>query len=329
MHGLNGLCLPNRSPISLAYRTLATLIRSDCPGFDAASYGRATVQAIIDPCRRPDPPIRARLHTDVIVPRQQLGRHGGSGCAHSVWWTWTAPTTGQITLDTTGSGLDTLLAVYTGAAVSALSSVASNDNASASAITSSLLFQAQAGTQYQIAIDGANGAAGATTLHWSLNTAAAADLSAGISGPVTGVFGEAAACTVTVANAGPQSATNVVATIALPTDATFISGAGCSASGNLVVCATGTLGAGDSTSHNIVIIWTDATPATTLAVSVGSDLPDPIAGDNAANFTVAVSDSADVPTLPEWAALLLAAWLLAGAVRVPSCPSRAENDIYL
>src|SRR5262245_52493047 len=32
----------------------------------------------------------------------------------SVWWTWTAPADGAVTISTAGSSFDTLLAVYTG-----------------------------------------------------------------------------------------------------------------------------------------------------------------------------------------------------------------------
>jgi len=39
-----------------------------------------------------------------------LGNSGGK----SVWWTWTAPQNGTVTISTEGSGFDTLLAVYTG-----------------------------------------------------------------------------------------------------------------------------------------------------------------------------------------------------------------------
>ena len=47
---------------------------------------------------------------------------------HSVWWTWTAPADGDVTVDTCGSDFDTLLAVYTGDSVAALTTVAFNDN---------------------------------------------------------------------------------------------------------------------------------------------------------------------------------------------------------
>src|SRR3954469_24201596 len=44
----------------------------------------------------------------------------------SVWFTWTAPKTTQVQMDTIGSGFDTLLAVYTGSALNALTQIASN-----------------------------------------------------------------------------------------------------------------------------------------------------------------------------------------------------------
>src|SRR5262245_30868620 len=53
------------------------------------------------------------------------GRPGG----RSVWFRWMAPVGGQTRLDTIGSSFNTLLGVYTGTAVNALTLVAENDNA--------------------------------------------------------------------------------------------------------------------------------------------------------------------------------------------------------
>ncbi len=39
---------------------------------------------------------------------------------HSVWWTWTAPAIGTVTISTAGSSFTTLLGVYTGTSVSNL-----------------------------------------------------------------------------------------------------------------------------------------------------------------------------------------------------------------
>jgi len=90
--------------------------------------------------------------------------HAGNIGGQSVWWTWTAPANGDLIIKTDGSDFDTLLGVYTGSSVSALSLVASNDDHGASVIngiftnglfsTSRVRFQVTSGTQYQIAVDG-------------------------------------------------------------------------------------------------------------------------------------------------------------------------------
>ncbi len=90
--------------------------------------------------------------------------HVSTGGA-SVWWTWTAPASGSTTISTAGSSFDTLLAVYTGTAVTTLSSVASNDDEIPGSIFTSLVtFNATSGTQYQIAVDGYNGETGSIQL---------------------------------------------------------------------------------------------------------------------------------------------------------------------
>jgi len=47
-------------------------------------------------------------------------QHAGDPGGRSVWYTWTAPSTGAFKVDTCGSDFDTLLGVYTGGAVNAL-----------------------------------------------------------------------------------------------------------------------------------------------------------------------------------------------------------------
>ena len=95
--------------------------------------------------------------------------HAGNSGGTSLWYKWTAPANGQVTFDTFQSGLDTLLAVYTGSTLGALNPVASNDDASTGGLQSSLTFNAVVGVTYQIAIDGYNGASGITALHWLLS----------------------------------------------------------------------------------------------------------------------------------------------------------------
>jgi subtilisin family serine protease len=92
--------------------------------------------------------------------------HAGNSGGKSVWWNWTAFYSGPLNLNTTGSDFNTLLAVYTGGSVGALSLVAANDDASPYT-TSNLNFTAQAGTTYRIAVDGYSGAYGTVKLSWS------------------------------------------------------------------------------------------------------------------------------------------------------------------
>jgi hypothetical protein len=114
--------------------------------------------------------------------------HAGNAGGASVWFTWTAPRTGVLVLDTCEADFDTLLAIYTGDQLNALTSVDANDNACNE--QSGLDVDVVAGTQYRIAVDGAGGATGAFVLWWGIEPAnddfAAA---AAISGPEGSVQG--------------------------------------------------------------------------------------------------------------------------------------------
>jgi hypothetical protein len=90
--------------------------------------------------------------------------HAGDPGGASVWFRWTAPQSDPVILSTCNPPQDgsigalTLLAVYTGAAVNALTPVASNDNGPGAPTCGNFLsllkFQAVAGTSYLIAVDG-------------------------------------------------------------------------------------------------------------------------------------------------------------------------------
>jgi hypothetical protein len=92
--------------------------------------------------------------------------HAGNAGGSSVWWAWTAPTNGELRLTTDGSvvitatetnELDTLLAVYTGPRVNALTVVATNDDhGAAGTYTSRVRFPVVSATEYLIAVDGFN-----------------------------------------------------------------------------------------------------------------------------------------------------------------------------
>src|SRR5258708_542317 len=90
--------------------------------------------------------------------------HAGNAGGHSVWWKWTAPSTGSFGVTTLGSNFDTTLAVYTGASVSTLVLIGSNDgqetpqpNSTPQRKRTSLVnFTATSRVTYYFAVDGLN-----------------------------------------------------------------------------------------------------------------------------------------------------------------------------
>jgi M6 family metalloprotease-like protein len=99
----------------------------------------------------------------------EAGEPVPAGCGRaSVWYRWVAPTSGNATLTTATSDYDTVLGLYTGSAVNALTQVAANDDeVPGSVFTSKVTAHVTAGTTYQIAADGCAGDSGALKLAWS------------------------------------------------------------------------------------------------------------------------------------------------------------------
>lgn len=105
-------------------------------------------------------------HNSAATQEPGEPNHAGEPGGRSVWFRWTAPADGVYSFDTSGSSLNTLLAVYTGASVNALSLMASNDDSGVD-ITSAVSFSALNGVTYHFAVDGYAMEAGALTLNWS------------------------------------------------------------------------------------------------------------------------------------------------------------------
>jgi uncharacterized delta-60 repeat protein/uncharacterized repeat protein (TIGR02543 family) len=110
--------------------------------------------------------------------------HAGNRGGASVWYRWVAPFTGPVLFSTFGSDFDTLLFVYTGSNVNALSAVASNDDVSSPDVlghllTSRVTFNALTGTTYFIAVDGSQGRTGAFTLGWGPESSLGGQVSLG------------------------------------------------------------------------------------------------------------------------------------------------------
>lgn len=90
--------------------------------------------------------------------------HDGIEATRSLWWVWTAPASGILTLDTNGSNFDTMLAIYTGSTLSALTLLASDDDGG-TGVQSRLETVVTAGTLYRIAVDGFEADTGSIVLN--------------------------------------------------------------------------------------------------------------------------------------------------------------------
>lgn len=90
--------------------------------------------------------------------------HAG-GVTGSTWYKWRPQVTARVSVDTRGSTGDTVLDVYTGDSVGALTRLGGNDDALDLAPQSRVTFDAVAGTTYRIALSG-RGEPTSTVLRW-------------------------------------------------------------------------------------------------------------------------------------------------------------------
>ncbi|MDA7680220.1 PKD domain-containing protein [bacterium] len=82
-------------------------------------------------------------------------RHANQAGSGSLWWFWAPPASGQAVLDLSGSGFDTVTAVYLGKSVDALSLIGLDNNSGNDGVTSKLIFPVEAGNDYRLVVDGA------------------------------------------------------------------------------------------------------------------------------------------------------------------------------
>lgn|GEM_PF-730914 len=122
--------------------------------------------------------------------------HAGVGGGRSVWWKWTAPSTGEQTITTLGSDFDTVLAIYRLDGSGNLQVVASDDDLiDGIKRTSEVAFMTTAGEPYFIAVDGFEGYEGRITL--VLSPFFEAGMPVFVSQPVTQVIATGAAAVFT------------------------------------------------------------------------------------------------------------------------------------
>ena len=164
---LNGLTLPASASVRTRARTAGgggadsgslmetvTAFTALAPPANDAFAGRAVIVGE-----------RATVNGFNVAATREAGEpeHAGLPSDATVWWTWTAPRNGVVTINTVGTAFDTILAVYRGTAVGALTLVAANDDAQGTA--SSVSFSVTGGTSYQIAVGGLADANGDVTLN--------------------------------------------------------------------------------------------------------------------------------------------------------------------
>ncbi len=102
--------------------------------------------------------------TDLATVEPGEPIHAGISGHHSIWFTWTAPQDGRFVFDNAGSNYGTVLAIYTGSVVDALTLVGESGLYYG---TSRVNFMATAGATYRIALDTENANSyGPTVLNW-------------------------------------------------------------------------------------------------------------------------------------------------------------------
>lgn len=182
--------------------------------------------------------------------------HAGNTGGASVWWQWTAPSSGPVTFDTVGSAAaDTLLAVYTGSAVNATTQVAANDDITPGTDTKSrVTFTAVAGTTYRIAVDGFGTAAanrGELALNWASGTTSTTDL--GVTLAARDLPGHTFGYRAVVTRTGADDPGSVTAVLDLPSTVTLTDWPNACDGGQSLTCEIGVVEVGSPVMLDITV----------------------------------------------------------------------------
>ncbi len=123
--------------------------------------------------------------------------HGGMIGGSSQWLGLQATETGVVVIDTIGSSIDTVMAVYTGTNILTLQLVAEDDNGAPDGIRSLVRFGNSASNNYLVAVDGTVGQQGTLTVNWQLGSPPAIS---NVSAPTWVFEGQPMALQVAVSN---------------------------------------------------------------------------------------------------------------------------------
>ncbi len=157
--------------------TAGTTYRIAVDGYNGA-FGQVRLTLALD--ADPPPPANDGLEsaiplsgTELVTTGTNRGAsrqdgepdHAGNAGGRSVWWSWTSPAEGRVTVSTAGSDFDTLLAAYAGTDASSLVPLAGNDQDPSGGDTSRLSFRVAAGRTCLLVVDGHNRGFGAARGH--------------------------------------------------------------------------------------------------------------------------------------------------------------------
>jgi subtilisin family serine protease len=162
---------PNRTSLYNLNATAGTTYRIAVDGY--SNYTLGSINLNIAPTAPPNDNFANRIGLggqtanatgSNIRATAEVGEPTQSGTTESVWWSWTAPSSGNYTFDTLNSNFDTWLSVFTGSALNSLSLIGFDDDGGPNN-TSKLSRSVTAGTTYQIAVDGFGSYTGQIQLH--------------------------------------------------------------------------------------------------------------------------------------------------------------------
>ncbi|MGH3871622.1 MAG: hypothetical protein ACRDSR_08935 [Pseudonocardiaceae bacterium] len=216
----------------------------------------------------------------------------------SVWYGLTISAGTEVSVDTIGSNYNTVVSVYTGASLGSLSEVVC-DNNSGGNNTSLLGFTASSSTTYWIQVGSINSFGnGDLDLNVVVTPPAGADVSVSVadSADPVSLGGDNVTYTLSVANAGPSGATDVVTGILLSgasvgiVSATASQGSCNISAPDVVECSLGSIAASGSATVTITVTPAETGTITALSVVDASET-DPEDGNNADEESTTVNNA--------------------------------------
>ncbi|OCI32672.1 LamG-like jellyroll fold domain-containing protein [Oerskovia enterophila] len=157
---------------ALVLATAGSVVSGDLRAASAAGPGNVPVTTVQGDTRAEGREIGGLVGQDVAsnFSADGAGPETPTTVATSLWWRWTAPESGRISFSTSGSELDTTVAVRRAAAPTTV--VASNDD-DGDVATSQVAFDAVAGEEYLVEVGTKAGEPGLVTLAWQTPAPAA------------------------------------------------------------------------------------------------------------------------------------------------------------